>query len=560
LKLFLKEKMMSTYPIPQSAVSSKASPNEIYLVASGDLRLSANQVCWPAQADMEQKICDAFAAEGWAIKRAHPYDESLKHGFIWNQRMGMDIFKSIPLDAPLIVAVAVWQYSYHVLAGLREHRGPILTLANWSGEWPGLVGMLNLNGSLTKMGVKYSTLWSEEFKDEFFVNGIRSWLRHGTITQDSSHVRPLNLKNLPAAETELGVTLAQDLKHNKAILGIFDEGCMGMYNAIIDDELLNPCGIYKERLSQSALLAAMRLVTDEDANEARRWLDQMGMTFHTGTDEATELTDEQVKEQLKMYIAATRIAHSFGCDAIGIQYQQGLKDMTTASDLAEGLLNDSIRPPVYDAETRQELFAGKPLPHFNEVDECAAVDALVTNRVWTAMSMDTATTLHDIRWVKHYSGDGINDFVWVFEISGAVPPSHLINGYAGAVSERQPAMYFPKGGGTIKGESKPGEIVWSRVYVMEGKLHCDMGRGTVISLPADEMKFRWDSTTPQWPIMSATLHGVTRDQLMGQHKANHIQVVYAPSGDSADKALAAKAAMLNEMGITVHICGNTKFG
>ncbi len=547
---------MSTYLIPEPSVESKASPKEIYLVASGDLRLSANQVCWPAQAAVEQKICEAFAAEGWTTKRAHPYDESLKHGFIWNQRMGMDIFKSIPTDAPLIVAVAVWQYSYHVLAGLRQHRGPILTVANWSGEWPGLVGMLNLNGSLTKMGVKYSTLWSEEFKDEFFVNGIRSWLQNGSVPQDSSHVHPLKLTNLPTAEAELGVALAQHLKHNKAILGIFDEGCMGMYNAIIDDELLNPCGIYKERLSQSALVAAMRLVTDNEANEARRWLDQMGMAFHTGTDDAMELTDEQIKEQLKMYIAAVRIAHSFGCDAIGIQYQQGLKDMTPSSDLAEGLLNNSVRPPVYHAETGQELFADKPLPHFNEVDECAAVDALVTNRVWIAMSMDPATTLHDIRWGKHYSGDGINDFVWVFEISGAVPPSHLINGYAGAVSERQPAMYFPKGGGTIKGESKSGEIVWSRIYVMDGKLHCDVGRGTVVSLPADEMKFRWDSTTPQWPIMSATLHGVTRDQLMGQHKANHIQVAYATSAVTADKALAAKAAMLNEMGITVHICGN----
>ena len=32
---------------------------------------------------------------------------------------------------------------------------------------------------------------------------------------------------------------------------------MGMYNAIFDDELLNPLGIYKERLSQSALVAEM---------------------------------------------------------------------------------------------------------------------------------------------------------------------------------------------------------------------------------------------------------------------------------------------------------------
>lgn len=80
-----------------------------------------------------------------------------------------------------------------------------------------------------------------------------------------------------------------------------------------------------------------------------------------------------------MYIAATRIAHAFGCDAIGIQYQQGLKDMTPASDLAEGLLNNIERPPVYHAETGEELFAGRPVIHFNEADEGAGLDALVTN-------------------------------------------------------------------------------------------------------------------------------------------------------------------------------------
>ena len=242
---------MSTYQIPELKTPLKAAENEIYLVASGDLRLSANQVCWPTQTEMEQKICEAFAAEAWTVKRAHPYNPSLAHGFIWNQRMGMDVFQSIPADAPLIVAVAVWQYSYHVLAGLRDHRGPILTVANWSGQWPGLVGMLNINGSLTKMGVEYSTIWSEDFKDDFFLQGIRSWLRDGRIVHDSSHVRELNIEALPAAEVELGVALAEELKANKAILGIFDEGCMGMYNAIIDDELLNPCGIYKEQLSRS---------------------------------------------------------------------------------------------------------------------------------------------------------------------------------------------------------------------------------------------------------------------------------------------------------------------
>jgi hypothetical protein len=38
--------------------------------------------------------------------------------------------------APLVGAESVWQYSANVLAGLRSHCGPILTMANWSGEWP----------------------------------------------------------------------------------------------------------------------------------------------------------------------------------------------------------------------------------------------------------------------------------------------------------------------------------------------------------------------------------------------------------------------------------------
>ena len=87
---------MATYPNSSRLSSPALNPNEVFLVASGDLRLSANQTCWPAQADMERQIVAAFADEGVTVKRAHPYDETLKHGFIWNQRMGMDVFKSIP--------------------------------------------------------------------------------------------------------------------------------------------------------------------------------------------------------------------------------------------------------------------------------------------------------------------------------------------------------------------------------------------------------------------------------------------------------------------------------
>ncbi len=232
--------------------------------------------------------------------------------------------------------------------------------------------------------------------------------------------------------------------------------------------------------------------------------------------------------------------------------------MVPASDLAEGLLNNVERPPVLSRSTGQELYPGQALPHFNEVDEGAALDALVTNRIWTAMDLDPATTLHDVRWGRQYRGGGMDAFVWVLEISGAVPASHLIGGYAGAISERQPPMYFPLGGGTLKGVSKPGEIVWSRVFVMDGRLHADLGRGSVVALPDEETRQRLEATTSQWPIMHAVLHGVSRDQMMARHKANHIQVVYAPTADLADRALAAKAAMLAELGLQVHLCGDVR--
>jgi hypothetical protein len=551
---------MPGYALPQTRRAPKLKKRQIQLVASGDLRLSANQKCWPEQAKMEESLRAAIGDLGYELIRAHPYKESEKHGFIASQKEGMQVFAGIDPHAPLIVAEAVWQYSHHVLAGLMSHHGPILTVANWSGTWPGLVGMLNLNGSLTKAGVKYSTIWSEDFADDFFRGYLMQWLKDGHAKHKTSHVTKWKDVQVSVKEQKLGQALADQLTHQKAILGVFDEGCMGMFNAILPDALLNPMGVFKERLSQSSLYYETTQVPDDEARTVRKWMENRGMRFKTGPNEQEDLTDSQILGQCKTYIAAVRIADDFGCQAIGIQYQQGLKDLLPASDLAEGTLNNADRPPVRSRDGSRVLFEGDPVPHFNEVDECAGVDALMTNRVHKAMGQPVETTLHDLRWGDVDRSGTVPDYVWVFEISGSVPPAHLINGWAGATSERQPPMYFRLGGGTIKGVSRPGEIVWSRIYVDDGKLRMDLGRAGVVELPAEETQRRWDATTPQWPIMHAVTYGVTRDQMMARHKANHIQVAYAHSADEADKALLVKASMANELGIHVAICGTKKNG
>jgi hypothetical protein len=230
-----------------------------------------------------------------------------------------------------------------------------------------------------------------------------------------------------------------------------------------------------------------------------------------------------------------------------------------ASDLVEGILNNSDRPPVANAKG-EIIRDGQPLTHFNEVDECAGLDGLFTNRVHTALRQPVENTLHDLRWGDYDRSGTTQDYVWVFLISGSAPPAHHIDGYRGTDSLRQPYMYFRLGGGTVRGIAKPGEIVWSRIFVEGGRLKMDLGRAKVITLPRAETERRWKETTVQWPIMHAVTYGVSRDQMMARHKANHIQVAYANSAAEADLAMYTKAALAAELGLQVSLCGTKADG
>jgi hypothetical protein len=93
-----------------NATARKMKRNGVQLIASGDLRLSANKVCWPAQAALEEQLTRAVASCGYELHRAHPYKPDEKHGFIGSQKEGMEVFRtSVDPDRPLIVAEAVWQ-------------------------------------------------------------------------------------------------------------------------------------------------------------------------------------------------------------------------------------------------------------------------------------------------------------------------------------------------------------------------------------------------------------------------------------------------------------------
>lgn len=552
----------------------KPEPKEAVLVANGDRRRTANLACQAAQMECESQLRAAFEKQGWKLLRAHPeLDPELGHGFIETQAQGRDVFARIPRDVPVVVAEAVWQYSNHVAYNLWEHEGPILIASNFDGAWPGLVGALGLEACLTKLssckGRKgHSLLWSsEKFKDRQTKDKLAEWLKNGSITHDTSHVREFDPKEKQYADSvRFGEAAARDFRARPRIIGLYDPLCMGMINAAFDELDMPGTGIQLLRLNQSDLYARMRDVPRGEAMAYIKWLVDRGFKLEIGSNPFTGITEKAVLESGRMYAAIARHVAEERLDGVGIAYQLGLARLTAASDLVEAMLNSSDRPPV---EYRgRVVMPGEPIMCANEADMGCAVDQTLSKFIYRASGLPPAlweTTQHDVRWGALYKGPGkfgkggkldLDSFIWAFELSGNTPAGHAERGWADMEAVRQPYDFFIEGGICTRCTARPGELVWSRVYIDRGQLSLDVGRGAAVELPQVESRRRWDATTEQWPLMHAILYGVSRDQLMARHKSNHITVSYAPDPETANGIAYAKAAMARALGFKVYLCGD----
>jgi hypothetical protein len=520
---------------------------KIYLISNGDFRDSACETCWPKQKETIDNVTSALSSLGYDVGILPDYNDRKKHGFITRQCYGTEIFSKIDPGAPVIILLSIWAYAHHVASSLQTHNGPILLLGNFDGTWPGLVALLNHSATLSRLCVDHSRLWSESFNDDqLFMDRLKTWCETGTIKYDSSHLTAAENLKISAQADSFGKELAADIINRKRILGQLDPGCMGMLNALIDPAKLGAIGMPLELLNQSDLVAEMATVPDREAQDYLNWLVEKGTWFDWGTDQFEDLVHSQVHEQMKMYSAAARYVQRFGLAAIGIPYQVGLVRCVAASDLAEGMLNNAERPDVIDPVTGAVVRQGKPIIHFNEGDVGSGVPQVLMNDIYERYNMPPETTLHDIRWGRNYNGK----FVWVFEISGGAPPAHF-GGWSNTRVYRQPSMYFPLGGGSCSGVSKPGVITWARFYESFGKIGMDCGIGEVLPLDEKEVQDRLDRTTAEWPIANVHIPGYDREQCMSSHMSNHITIGY---GDILQELIATCI----HLGIPTRVAGDVR--
>ncbi|UCC48708.1 MAG: fucose isomerase [Gemmatimonadota bacterium] len=497
----------------------------IALFWPGDGRDVPNELALPNVTEATRQMEAALRKLG-----RQPY---LVEGFLTKPHHAIE--KLGPIQDPMIGICVHWFYGPHTTEGVVGKDNPLLLASNFSGQWPGLVGLLNTGACLESVGRRFSRVWTDAqdwTTDDIFMARLEEWCSSGQIVYGEEDIAYDVPVSSPAGE--LADQVARGLQDRRALILMLGDTSMGMINGYFGPRLLNRHGFSEHKVDQAWIIHRGRDIDDARLDAALAFVKERGVTFHWREEKAADFTEDATREQLRDYLAVLDMVEEYRADCLGWQYQLGLLPLRPPSDFAEGLFNSACRPESN----------GDTVACATEADQGNAVPMEMMKRVLKARGLHQAVMFHDVRWGAEHEGR----FLWVLLNSGscgAYAFNHDPDTLAGVHSYRQPALYFPVPGGTFAGESLPGAITWSRCYIKDDVLWMDIGRGEVVKLPPEVRDAWWEGTTRQWPFMAADL-GVGRDTLMAHYLSNHVAVAY---GDIFEEMV----ALAQELGFKVRI-------
>jgi L-fucose isomerase-like protein len=430
-----------------------------------------------------------------------------------------------------------WFYGPHTTDGVVGKDNPLLLASNFSGRWPGLVGLLNTGACLESLNRPFSRAWTDaqDFSsDETFMARLDEWCTSGNIRYGTEEIRyhaPIS-----AAASKAALEVATEIRERRVLTLMLGDTSMGMINGYFGPRLLNQHGFTEHKVDQAWIIDRGRRIDAKRIDDAFAFVKDKGLTFHHREANAEDFDETASKEQLRDYLVALDLLQEFKADCLGWQYQLGLIPLRPPSDLAEGLLNSTCRPESN----------GDTVATATEADQGNVMPMEMMKRLLKRKHLHQAVMFHDVRWGAEHAGR----FLWVLLNSGscgAYAFNHDAHSLRGAHSYRQPSLYFPTPGGTLTGESLPGKMTWARAYIRAGVLWMDIGRGEVVKLPEAVRDQWWEGTTRQWPFMAADM-GISRDTLMAHYLSNHVAVAY---GDIFEEML----ALSQELGFKIRILG-----
>lgn len=440
-----------------------------------------------------------------------------------------------PIDDPMIGICVHWFYATHTTEGVVGKKNPLLLASNFSGQWPGLVGLLNTGASLESLDRRFSRIWTDSkdwTSDKNFMDCLAQWCENGKISYpetDLSYDSPVS-----ADARRLAHAAAEEIRRRRILILMLGDTSMGMINGYFGARLLHQYGFAEHKIDQAWIIDRSSKLDPRRIHDAFAFVRDRGITFHWGENGAADFDESATCEQIRDYLAVLDMVHEYKADCVGWQYQLGLIPLRPPSDFAEGLFNSTCRPESN----------GDTLVCATEADQGNVIPMELMKRLLKRKGLHQAVFFHDVRW----GGEWDNRFIWVLlnsGSSGAYAFNHAPDTLRGVHSYRQPAAYFPTPGGTFTGESLPGNVTWARSYIRGGMLWMDIGKGEVVKLPPAIRDEWWTGTTREWPLMAADL-GMPRDTLMAHYMSNHIAVAY---GDIFSEMV----ALSQELGFKVRI-------
>lgn len=499
--------------------------NDVFLYWPGDSRDIPNKLATPSIEQATQQMETALRRLGRQPR--------LVPGFISKPHEAIE--KLGPIDEPLIAVCVHWFYANHTTEGVVGKQNPLLLASNFSGQWPGLVGLLNTAASLESLGRPFSRIWTDSTdwaKDPRFMDDLRQWCETGSLTHPSGGIS--DGVSVSKESERIAHSIAEHIRQRRALILMLGDTSMGMINGYFGSRLLHRYGFSEHKIDQAWIVDRGRRIDDRRIDDAFRFVCDRGATFHWREDGAEDFDEDATREQLRDYLTVLDLVNEYKADCIGWQYQLGLFGLRPPSDFAEGLFNSVCRPESN----------GDTIACATEADQGNVIPMELMKRVLKAKSLHQAVFFHDIRWGGEHDGR----FIWVLlnsGSSGAYAFNHDANSLRGVHSYRQPSLYFPIPGGTLSGESLKGKITWARSYIRGNELWMDIGAGEVIQLPPKVRDAWWCGTTREWPFMAADL-GISRDTLMAHYMSNHIAVAY---GDIFSEMV----ALSRELGFQVRV-------
>jgi L-fucose isomerase-like protein len=498
---------------------------QVFLFWPGDGRKAPNDL---AKASMENATHQLELA-----LRKLGREPRLIEGFVSKPHESIE--KLGPISDPMIGVCVHWCYAPHTTEGVVGKQNPLLLASNFSGQWPGLVGLLNTGASLESLDRPFSRIWTDSKEwtsDDVFMDRLAQWCETGKITyseKDLSYEAPVS-----SEASETAHKTAEQIRKRRILILMLGDTSMGMINGYFGARLLHRYGFAEHKIDQAWIIDRGSRVDSKRIRDAFQFVQDRGVKFHWRENGAADFNENATCEQLRDYLTVLDLVKEYKADCLGWQYQLGLIPLRPPSDFSEGLFNSTCRPESN----------GDTVVCSTEADQGNVIPMEMMKRLLKSKGLHQGVFFHDVRW----GGEWGERFIWVLlnsGSSGAYAFNHKPEVLSGVHSYRQPAAYFPTAGGTFTGESLPGKVTWARSYIRGGVLWMDIGKGEVVKLPAHIRDEWWSGTTREWPLMTADL-GMPRDTLMAHYMSNHIAVAY---GDIFSEML----ALSKELGFEVRI-------